>query len=255
MNESLPPRNHNVPPSDIEYLGENLTLRHVTLIRKAEEHVEFVKRIPDHFHSQMEADFTSDFIKRVQVCFKDLEKCRAEEKEPFLRQGQFVDTFFRDYKDKLQATEKKALSPLNEWLHEQARAEKARREEEANDLRREREAAIRAAADIDRATMTGQEVTETIDHAIIMTEVVKVADAVAAAPLVSMASSRGEYSAAGLQKVWRGEVRDVSQLDMHKLRAHFTLPELQKALNRFVKSGGRQCEGAAITEEIETKVK
>lgn len=253
MNNTLPPRNHNSPPSDIEYLGENLTLRHIALLRQAEEHIEFVKQIPGEFHVQAEADFTSDFIKKVQTCFKSLEKARAEEKEPFLRQGQFVDTFFGDMKKKLQRVENKAIAPLNLWLQEKAREERALREAEAMMLRKEQEAAMREAAQ--SSSKPAQEAIVIIDHAITMSEVAKVADIAAAAPLESMSAAQGKFSAAGLKKVWRGEIRNAADLDMQKLKPYFTLPELQKALDRFVKAGGRQCEGAVIIESMEAKVK
>lgn len=251
---NTPAIGHNKPPSDIDILGESLTLRYISLIRQAEDHIEFVKNIPSQFHVQEEADFVSDFIKKVQTCFKSLEKARTEEKEPFLRQGQFVDDFFKKLKNKLQEVETKAIGPLNMWLAEQARQERAQREQEAEQLKREQEAAMKVVMETPSDTHENS-LREIFDHAITMTEVARAAENIATAPLESMAAAKGKFSAAGLKKVWRGEIRNAADLDLNKLRPHFTLPELQKVLDRFVKAGGRQCEGAVITESMETKVK
>src|SRR5882757_175947 len=83
----LPPKNHNKPPSDVEFLGENLTIRHVSLIRESEKHAALLDKIPAQFTEQMEANFISDFIKDATFCLKSLEDAREEEKRPFLRQG------------------------------------------------------------------------------------------------------------------------------------------------------------------------
>jgi hypothetical protein len=249
------PRNHNNPPSDLQYLEDNLTLRHVALIRQAEDHIKFVANIPAEFSEQNEADFTSDFIKKVQQCQKELERNRKEEKEPFLRQGQFVDTFFMDIGKKLGAVIERANTPLKTFLMKRAQAEQARRDAEVLAMRKEQEEAMRAAAQVNRAAVPVQEVTAIIDHAITMTQVAKTAEAVAAAPIQSMAKSAGKVGATMLKPEWVGTIKDVEALDLHKLRPYIPAGELQKALDRFVKQGGRACEGAEIKEVMGVKTR
>ena len=251
LTDSMPPKNHNNPPSDVEWLGENLTLRNVHAIRAAEGHIEMAERIPDHFTAENEAVFTTDLIKLIDNMMKHLENRRAEEKEPFLRQGQFVDSFFGDLKAKLKKAREKADAPLSDWLQRKARAEKEERERMARDIREQQEAALAAAV-----KAQGEGRAEAVDKAVTLTQTAKVADSLAAAPITSMAktvASSGVKS--GLATKWVGTVKDVEQLDLAKLRPFIAAAELQKALDRFVKQGGRVCDGAEIRETVEVKVK
>ena len=124
---SLPPKSHNNPPSDIEILEDQLALRHVSLMRDADAKNKLAAKIPEVFTAQNEADFVSDFIKEISALQKSLESARKEEKEPFLRQGQFVDKFFGDYIKGLDADIEKAKTPLTVWLKKCAAEEQARR--------------------------------------------------------------------------------------------------------------------------------
>ena len=257
----LAPKNHNNPPSDLEILAEQITLRHVAIIRQAEAQIAMADNIPDGLQlgkdatctAEQEASFLTDFVKKIQTVFKELERQRAGEKEPFLRQGQFVDTFFGDMKKKLQVAENKAMAPLNAYMQAKAWEEKYQREIEAEALRQEQAMALRAAGDT--SGKQAAEATKIIDHAITMTHAAEVATAAAAAPIQTMAAAKGKVGSAGLRKVWRGTLKDKNGLDLSTLRPYLTEKVLQAALDAFVKAGGRRCEGAVIEEIIETKVK
>lgn len=247
----LPPKSHNNPPSDSEILGEQLTLKHVHAIRSAQADIAISEQIPDHFTAENEATYTTDLIKKMQNLTKEIERRRKEEKEPFLRQGQYVDSFFSELTDGLAAAIAKAKKPLDDWLRRKADAERVEREQIAKDIREQQEAALKTAV-----AAQSEDRPEAVDRAVEFTQQVKVADAIAAAPVTTMAKTIGKSgSAAKLNMKWVGEIRDVDVLDLNKLRPYIARAELDKALDRYVKQGGRQCEGATILEIIETNVR
>jgi hypothetical protein len=259
LSKEMPPKNHNNPPSETEWLGENLTLRHVQAIRAAEAHCDIVNNMPDHFTDESEASYTSDLIKLMGNLGKELERRRKEEKEPFLRQGQFVDSFFGEIFDKdakgnlsgkLGSAIKKASLPLQDWLDRKARIEREERERVAKDLIAQQEAVLQ------RAVVTPVEQrAAVIEEVADANQAVKVATSIASAPLNSMAKTTGKGSAAALKTIWVGTIKDVDQLDIAKLRAYLPLTELQKAVDRYVKQGGRQLDGCEIKEVTDVKVK
>lgn len=255
-NRELPPKNHNNPPSETEWLGENLTLRHVHIIRAAEGHLAIADNIPAQFTAENEAEYITGFIKLMTNCQKELERRRKEEKEPFLRQGQYVDSFFGDIYEKLANAIVKANRPLSDWLQRKAHAEQEQRNREAEQLRKDQQHALASAATISAGpNPNSEQITAAVDTAVNLTHAVHVAETVAAAPITSMASVATKSGTAGLQTKWVGTIKNVEQLDLHKLRPYLAAAELQKALDRFVKQGGRTCEGAEIKETMDVKVK
>lgn len=249
------PRNHNNPPSELEMLGENLTLRYVGVIRQAEEHGALSAQFPEVFTEQLEADFTSDFIKKALACYKDLEAARKDEKEPFLRQGQYVDTFFNNLKDGLSSAIETADKPLKAYLQKQAREEQERREKDAEDMRKLQVSAFKDVQELAPGSQHTEETTKAVEHLVTMNQVVAIADKDAQAPIVTMAAAGGKVSKARLTEKWVGTLADRNQLDLMALRPYLTDAALQVAINQFVKMGGRTLLGAKIEKEINVKVK
>lgn len=241
----LPPKNHNNPPSEIEMLGEELTIKHVALIREAESFVDTVKMMPASFAEQLDADFTSDLIKKMKVSNKSFERLRKAEKEPFLRKGQYVDSFFGEIQDKLESAERIAQKPLTEFLLKSAQAEQEKRKHDAAVLHDQAADAIAS----EPATPSEVKFVEQIASA------AQVADRVAAAPVATMAAAQGQISKAALIETWKGIVTDRGQLDLNALRPYFKDDALQYALDSFVKFGGRSLQGAKIEKIMESVVK
>lgn len=254
-NATLPPKNHNNPPSELEMLGESLIIRNVQIIRAAEAHAAIVSHIPDHFTKENEAQYITGHISLMQNCQKELERRRKDEKAPYLAACDTVDSFFNDKKNELQVAIGKAKAPLDDWLKRKADAEKEAREREAALLRREQEEALQRAIDARTANQPREESQAIVEHAITMTNVSKIADTLAAAPITTMARTTSATAKSGLVSSWVGTITDIDTLELQKLRPYISAAELQAALNRYVKQGGRQLEGALIKEVIETKVK
>lgn len=244
LSDILPPKTHNMPPSDIELLEETLSIRYVHLMRDAEDKIALADKVPEQLSEQNEASFISDYISEIVILQKSLESARKEEKDPFLRQGQTVDEFFKKYKDKLESSINKVKIPLTVWLKKCAEEEKMRREAEAAKARAEAEKAIKHVVTADDAA-----------QAIATQEAAIIANKAAAAPIISMAVSSGKYSKSTLKKEWVGTITDLQKVDLEKLRAYIKPEALQIALNAYVKMGGRSCEGCLIEETVKVGVK
>lgn len=251
--EVLPPKSHNNPPTELEYLKGNLEIRHLSLIQEADKHVALAKNIPQEFTEDNEANFATDYIKQVKVCQKDLESTRKLEKEPFLRQGQFIDSFFKDIGDNLEVALSRAHVPLSAYLQRKAKAEQVTREAEAKAMQAE---AQKALEELQNQPQVSKETTnKAIEHLVTMQNVAAIADKAAAAPMVTFASSEGKYSKATLTKKWVGTLMNKGDLDLEKLRPYIKDEALQVAINAYVKFGGRDLAGAKIEEIIDTQVK
>ncbi len=241
-NLDLPAKNHNNPPSELEILQENLTLRYVHLMRDSEGKIKLSEKIPAEFTAQNEADFVSDYIAEIGHIQKSLETARKEEKEPFLRQGQAVDEFFKSYKDKLDDSAGKAKIPLTNWLKKCAAEEQARRDAKLK-------LAQQAAAEAIKHVVTAEDAVQAVEAQ----HIAEVAQKVAAAPVVSMAAATGKYSSARLKEEWVGTIADIGAVDLERLRAYIKPEAIQVALNAYVKMGGRECKGCVIQKEVKVK--
>lgn len=255
MTTALPPKNHNQPPDELEYLRDNLELRHIALLQEADAHVQLSLKMPETFESDVDANFTTDFIKKIKVCQSALEKERKKEKEPFLRQGKFVDAFFGSLDITLERVIDKANIPLRAYLLKKAIAEAAIRAEEARTMEAEKQRAFEVVQTMPRNSQGAEETTKAIDHLVTMQGVSDIANKSAAMPVTSMAAATGNFARAALVKKWVGTVLDINMLDLHTLRPYFKPSEFQDAVDRFVKQGGRTLEGARIEEIIDTSVK
>lgn len=251
----LPPKNHNNPPSELELLKDRLELKHLIVIKKADEQIKFVaEKIPAVFNDDAEASFTADYIKMMRESQRILEKERKDEKEPFLRQGQFVDSFFKDINLQLEQAISRATAPLNDYLQRKANAEKLEREREAAAMKALAESAVKEATQIPQGIPL-HEAVAVIERASDMAAVSASADKLAAVPVSTMASAAGKFSSAGLVETWVGTIKNKAELDLNALRPYIKDDALQVALNAFIKFGGRELAGAEIKKVMGTKIK
>lgn len=259
--EALPPKTHNNPPSDLEYLKDNLELRYIHILQEADKYIKIAEHIPAVFTEENEAEYVTDFIKKVDDVAKRLEKSRKEEKDPFLRQGQFVDDFFNTLRFNLGISEKKntnsvierAKRPLSDWLQRKANEERLRREAEADLLRKESNEAVKEVAAAVAEEAPAAAISDAMDHAVTMNQVSRIAEERAVAPIASV--STGALGSAALKTKWIGTIKDIENLDLAKLRPYISLNELQKAVDKYVKAGGRNCDGAEIQETLDVGIK
>lgn len=248
------PIGHNNPPTDAEALQQKLRDDHDKPLGRAQELVEATARLPE-ITDQESAGKVSDFIKQVTGCRKNLEAIRVNEKEPYLTLGRVVDGFFKTVTDSLDVAKAKAERPLGVFLKQQADAERRRREEEARIAREKAEEDALAAAALQRANQTDSAAVM-LDQAVANEAVAEKLEHAAEAKPAELAKSRGTSGAlASLRTVWAGELVDVNALDLEVLRHHIAPADLQKAVNSYVRAGGRVLAGAKIFEKSEAVVR
>lgn len=70
-----------------------------------------------------------------------------------------------------------------------------------------------------------------------------------------LSRTRGEGSISSVTETWIGSVISREELDLEALRDHIPMDALDKAVNSFVRAGGRELRGAIITEETKFAVR
>ena len=246
---------HNSPPTDAEILQSSLADKHEKLLGSAAKLLDAADRIPSVIENDEGAGKVSDYIKLVMGAKKNLEAERVNEKEPYLTLGRVVDGFFKKTTYLLDGAKAKAQRPLDAWLRQKAAEESARRRAEAEKLRQDAEAAAEAAAALERAKMQ-PEANKAFEQAQITEQAAAKVEASAMVKPAELSRSRSDAGAvASLRTVWVGELLDVGALDLETLRHHINPVDLQKAVNSFVRAGGRELAGVKIFERSEAVVR
>lgn len=256
-------RNSNNPPADISFIDEyreRLAEQYRPLLDRRDELLGSIDRSPKSIAEGDEETCgkLADLIKMVTACHKVSETSRVGEKEPHLQLGRATDGFFKGITDPLEKGKKSVEQVVTIYQRHKAETERRRREEEARQQRIEAERARLAAEEAARQAATEKD----LDEAIVADEQAKVAEADAAkakreaeAKPAELSRSRGDFGAvASLKRRWVGELTDRDTLDLDQLRHHLPEDALVRAINAFVRAGGRSLKGADIREETYTAV-
>lgn len=70
-----------------------------------------------------------------------------------------------------------------------------------------------------------------------------------------LSRTRGQGSTSSVTETWVGSVISREELDIEALREHIPMDALDKAVNAYVRAGGRELKGAIITEETKFAVR
>lgn len=242
---------HNNPPSDIEILAERLTAQE-KLLRADMKFVEAPKEISDELH----AGQITDALKNVRNFVSRVSEIHESIKKPYLECGRTVDSWKKRMEGELDVVKSSYASPLTTFLEKKAKEERARQIEAAR-VERERAEALAAEAAAHEAAGITDTASELLDAAIsgeIMAE--RMEDKVHTAPPSQLAKARSMYGATASQKlVWVGEIENISALDLNQLRSHFTTEAIQKAINCFIRDGGRKLDGVKIEQKAQLNVR
>lgn len=251
----IAPLKHNNPPTDAEVLQEYLFGKNAAILKRADDLVEAAKRVPENCPDDETAGKISELIKQINGAAKALETTRVAEKEPFLSQGRIVDGFFKSTTDRLAAAVRQAKTPLDGFLRRKEVEERRRREDEAAALRKQEQDNLAAAALLEQAKLK-PEAQNILDDAVAAGDSAIKAQQAAEARPAELSRTRSDMGAlASLRTVWVGEMVDQRTLDLDKLRHHISPADLQKAINSYVRAGGRELAGAKIFEKSETVVR
>lgn len=177
-----------------------------------------------------------------------VKELRDEHKRPHLDANALYQSFFGGYETRIEAVKTELERRGGAYLKKKAAAEAARL------------AAVEAAARVEQAT---HETTAIIAAKENKPEEMKAAatqareaetravtaGAAATAKPADLARTKTETGTATLKTAWIGKVVNFATIDIVKLRPYLAPAHIEQALRAFVKAGGRECDGATITQE------
>lgn len=247
--QKIAPKGHNFPPTEAELLQEKL-LEKEGGIRTALLDIENTP-LPETIADEKEAGVVTERIKTLGRIGKDVEEAHKVTKAPFWECCKTADNWKNGLETEIKKLKSLASVPLNQYLD---RKEKEERERQQEIARQERENAERLA--IEAAAHQNAKIEdvaqELLDDAVNSEAIAeRIEMNVMHARPGELAKSRSAYgSTASRKQAWVGRITSLSGIDLEKLRPYLNEEAIQKALNAFVKNGGRDCAGATIKEEI-----
>lgn len=240
---------HNNPPSDIDIVRLRLDERERP-IRDAIARIA-KEPLPDMIEDESVAGQVTERIKSLRNIKSGVESAHKEVKGPYLECGRAVDKWKNGIESELDVMRKAAEKPLNEFLTRKAEEERQRQAEVARQQREEAERLASEAAAHQAANIT--DVAEELLDAAVKSEATanRIEQSITHARPADLVKSRSIHGSTSSQKMaWVGRIVSLRGIDLEVLRPYLSEEAIQKALNAFVKNGGRECGGASITEEI-----
>lgn len=139
-----PPPLSNNAPEDVNPLLERLKEDNAELSDKAADLEMERLLLPSKVEDEETAQKFAALIGKFKGLSRDAEKGREIAKEPFLRNGRTVDSFFKEVRDPLEASAKDMNDQLNVYTRAKAARERAEREAKEREEREKADAARRA---------------------------------------------------------------------------------------------------------------
>lgn len=240
---------HNLPPTDAEILADKLLENSVKDIQEMNNLLS--QSIPE-VKTDDEAKKAADFIDRLKSLKKKFEGTHKAEKAPYLEMGRVVDGFFKGKIEDIESFQKKYSVPVNQFLTEKAEAERKLLFERQEKARLQAEA-LAEQARIHEAENIKDTAADLMDAAI---EAENKADAInkyaTEIKSAGLAKIRTESGVVLSQRTkWVGEIEDIGGVDLLKLRQFFKEEDIQKAINAYVRDGGRELSGVKIYQKSE----
>lgn len=252
---------HNKPPADLLLglpLKESLENENIDLWSRTCELLNAVPRVPE-IDDEETAQKAGDFIKQLLAVSKAWEAKRVNAKEPYLEGGRQVDGWFKRIADPIAKAKQVVSDNLSAFLRRKAEAERLERE------RLEREAWVRAQQAREAAERAAAAVTTESDlqKAVQQEEQARQAEAdeakaakFANVSAAKLSQTRGELgSLSSLRTRWIFSELSRKELDLEALRNHIPVDALEKAVNSFIRAGGRELRGVRIHETTEAVVR
>lgn len=139
--EGAPPPGDNNPP-----LEDRLPIDYLALVDSVEALAKRAEGAPKEIDSDAAHDPVANLVKDIQSAFKKAEAYREDEKAPYLKGGQIVDSFFNSHKSRLAGMKERLEKRIKTYLD--AKADRERKErQEAERVQRERERLAREEAE------------------------------------------------------------------------------------------------------------
>jgi hypothetical protein len=245
---------HNKPPTDAEMIRENLAEKNAKAIKRAEALIAAADRVPEAVNDTETSEKITDLEKQITVCWNALENARKDEKAPYWDMCKVVDGFFNEtLLSGLDAAKKRVKKIQTNFLVDQEKKERERRAGLERQAQVKRDAELAEAAKLEQEGKLSQADAK-VEKAIVHDHDAAFFGVAAQAKGASVAASTGELTGArsSLRYTWTGEILDANNAALRDALWNLVpLDAKQKALNTFVKLGGREVGGAKIWEKPE----
>jgi hypothetical protein len=240
---------HNMPPSDLDIVKSRLADEEAGIRKSLASICDMA--LPDAIESEAVAGEVTERIKSLKSVKTKLTTSHKGLKAPYLECGREVDKWKNMLGLEIDALCAKAAAPLNSFL---ALKEEQERQRQIKAAKQEREKAEKLALEAGQCQEAGiaDVAGELLDAAIERESVAnRIGKNIAFARASDLAKTRSlGGSSASRKTAWVGTIVSLQGIDLEALRNYLPQETIQKALNAFIRSGGRQCGGAEIKEEI-----
>ena len=249
LDKAIATSGHNMPPSELEILQQRLGEREREL-RAALAHI-IATPLPETIADEAQSGQVTERIKNLMNVKRGVTSAHKDIKGPYLECGRATDAWKNRLEAEIDALRALAEKPQHAWLAKKAAEERARQLEFARQQREEAER-LAAEAQAHAKAQIGDVAEELLDAAVKSESTAeRVEQNVLHAKSSDLAKSRSATGAVASQKTaWVGRIVSLPGIDLEVLRPYLGEDAVQKALNAFVRNGGRECAGASITEEI-----
>lgn len=243
MKDDLPGLGHNNPPVPVNLI--DLIRNDVAeQIARTNDILGGVDRMPAVIDSDELASKATSFGAQIKILARDMEKLRKDYKEPFLDAGRKVDTFFKkEFSDPLARAVKIVEDRVRPYLVEKERLERERIQKEREEAERiAREEAERAAAlENEGRNFAAEEAFKKAEAA--ESDASRIKDH--KGPI--MRSDEG--ATASVKAEYVHEIIDIDAIPLDALRQYFKPEDIDNAIKRFIRAGGRELPGVKIFEQ------
>ena len=226
-------------PDPTDDIRRRLAIDYDPLRRSLQDHILDMGALPGIVESKEDHDACVDFVTKVRATFKGTEAERVAAKDPYLKAERAIDGFFEPIKSGLSQLMTSVSARVQDYLTRKAAEERRAREEAA---KADAEAtAARAAAETASAEAREAEIAADDKDQLAQAR---------PADLARTRSDRGTLST--LKSVWVAKIEDADLIPLETLRPYISADTIRKAVDAYVKMGGRQLPGVEIyqTEKV-----
>jgi hypothetical protein len=252
---ALAPRDHNLPQNAHKMVSDRLNGEYAHIPSRARALIGAAKALDEEIASDEDEKLVTDQGTQIRDVLAGWEKQRKAEKQVYLDSGRAVDDFFGEWCKPLDAALAKLRARLSAYKQKRVDAELERRKREEQERREAAEAAAKAAAE----AAAKMESDADLERAVSAEEYAKAiqedaARAAQAAQGPVDTKVHGEYGGRSSgQRKWKCVSWDRATLDLNQLRPHLTDDAIEKAINAYIREGGRVLAGAKIDLVMTTR--
>lgn len=193
-------------------------------------------------------------VKEVRSIASEVEASRKKAKDPFLKGGQEVDTFFGTVTERLTRIKQAFEKRVQIYLTAQAEKQRLEREEAAKRAREEQERLLAEAAAAE-AAKEGMKSEVLVGQALVAEVEQKANEAAATGPLIDLSRTRTASGTSSISEVWTFEIEDLAKVDLNEIRFFFAEADIRKALGNAVRGGFRQVRGVRIFQTSKVNIR